>query len=298
MVIFKGLFGQKEEIDKKDYFDYDKIPQETRQKVSFVIKENAFFIGYDRIEIHRVPHEDLSDLRYHICKHKGIPNINNEILDREAINRWLIECSVIDFLRTIEIFLHIRQNDNSEGNEDRLQKVIQEINDIFDIDKIGYEIVECKIIRRDSKYLHKEAIKQTISLLQSHSFKGPLEEFENALSKYLEKDYKGTISEANKAYESTMKAILTKLGISYAPSDTASILIKKFYDNDLIFSHTESFTNNLNEILKGLPTLRNKQSGHGQGLDPQNVDKSYAEFALHLCGSFIVFLISRYDELK
>ncbi|MEK6809015.1 MAG: hypothetical protein AABY14_04980 [Nanoarchaeota archaeon] len=35
MVVFKGLFGQKEEIDKKDYFDYDKIPQETRQKVFF-----------------------------------------------------------------------------------------------------------------------------------------------------------------------------------------------------------------------------------------------------------------------
>ena len=45
MVIFKGLFGQKEEIDKKDYFDYEKISQETRQKVSFVIKENSYTVG-------------------------------------------------------------------------------------------------------------------------------------------------------------------------------------------------------------------------------------------------------------
>lgn len=298
MIIFKDLFRQKEETDKKAYFDYDKIQQETRQKIFFVIQENAFYYGYDRPKIIRVPYIDLRELRYQISKHKGIRNINNEIEDNEAINSWLVKCSVIDFLRTIEIFLHIRQNDNSEGNNDRLQKTIQEINEIFDIDKIGYEIIECKIIRRDSKYLHKETIKQTISLLYNDSFKGPLEEFENALSKYLEKDYKGAILEANKAYESTMKAILTKLKISHNPSDTASVLIKKFYDTGLIFSHTESFTNNLSEILKGLPTIRNKQGGHGQGLDPQKVDKSYAEFALHLCGSFIVFLIGRYEEVK
>ena len=98
MAIFKNLFGQKEEIDKKDYFEYDKIQQETRQKVSFVIKENAYVVGVDRIGIHPEPHEDLGNLRYQICKHKGIPNINDEISDRDAINSWLIRCPVIDFL--------------------------------------------------------------------------------------------------------------------------------------------------------------------------------------------------------
>ena len=81
-------------------------------------------------------------------------------------------------------------------------------------------------------------------------------------------------------------------------SDTASKLLKQLYDNKVIFSQTESFTNNLNEVLKSLPTIRNKLGGHGQGLDPQKVHKSYAEFALHLCGSFIVFLIQRYEEVK
>ena len=295
MVIFKNLFGQKEEIDKKDYFDYDKISLNVRQKIFFIISENGYRLSN---EIFPKPIEDLGDLRYQICKHKGTSNINTEISHSTSINKWVLECDVINLLRTIEIFLWIRQDDNTQGNYERLQKTITELNDVFDIDKIGYEIVEGKIIRRDSKYLHKETIKQTISLLKNNEFTGALEEFEKALSNYLEKDYNNTISEANKAYESTMKSILTKLQISYTPSDTASQLIKKFYDNDLIFSHTESFTNNLNEILKGLPTIRNNQGGHGQGLDSKKVDKSYAEFALHLCGSFIVFLIERYEEKK
>jgi len=298
MVIFKKLFGQKEEIEKKDFFTYDDIPITTRQKVAFVLNENGYYVGYDRIGIHQEPKVDLGKLRYEICKHKGVSNINDEISDENAINKWLKRCSVIDFLRTIEIFLWIRQNDRTQGNFERLETAIKEINDIFDIDKIGYEIVDNKIIRRDSKFLHEEVVKKTISLLYSNNFKGPLEEFEKALEFYLKKDYGSTIGEANKAYESTMKAILTKLNISYAEGDTASKLLKHLYDNDVIYSQTESFTNNLNEVLKGLPTIRNRQGGHGQGLDPKEVHKSYAEFALHLCGSFIVFLIQRYEEVK
>jgi hypothetical protein len=95
-----------------------------------------------------------------------------------------------------------------------------------------------------------------------------------------------------------MKAVLDKLNISYNSGDTAVPLIRKLYENDIIYSHLESFTNNLVKILEGLPTIRNRQGSHGQGLDPKKVNKSYAEFALHLAGSFIVFLIERYEEIK
>ncbi|MBU4266519.1 MAG: abortive infection family protein, partial [Candidatus Altiarchaeota archaeon] len=41
---------------------------------------------------------------------------------------------------------------------------------------------------------------------------------------------------------------------------------------------------------KGIP--------HGKGKKDTHVDRSYADFALHLSGTFIVFLIERYGELK
>lgn len=298
MVIFKNLFGQKEEIEKKDFFSYDDISTETRQKIFFIIEENGYYMGFDQrsIKIQKVLFSDLDKLKYQICKYKGIANLNNLGYSKESINEWLKKCSVIDFLRTIEIFLWIKINDKTDDNDKRLARTIKEMNEVFDIDKIGYEIIDNKIIRKDSKYLHKEVIKETISLLYTHDFKGPLEEFEKALEHYLKKDYKTSIAEANKAYESTMKSILTKLKINYSSDDTASTLIKLLYDNDVIFSQTESFTNNLRTILQGLPTIRNKQAGHGQGLNPKEVYKSYTEFALHLCGSFIVFLIHRYEE--
>jgi hypothetical protein len=51
-------------------------------------------------------------------------------------------------------------------------------------------------------------------------------------------------------------------------------------------------------MFQGLPKLRNNESAHGQGIDSKEVNQSYAELALNLAGSFIVFLINRYQELK
>jgi hypothetical protein len=35
---------------------------------------------------------------------------------------------------------------------------------------------------------------------------------------------------------------------------------------------------------------------HGTGYDPADIERSYAQFAVNLCGSYIVFLIERYEE--
>ena len=295
-MILKDLFGQKEEIEKKSIIN-EKIPNNTRTKIFFVIMEYGYHIGHFGFSMDQV--SDLRDLRYQICKHKGILNINNESLDEKSINKWLFECSVIDFLRTIEIFIYIKMKyETSEDIQIRVN-AINEINDIFRIDRIGYEIVNGKIIKYDSEYLNDDVIKQTISLLDSSDFKGPLDEFEKALNHFLKKEYKDTIQEANNSFESTMKSILTKLDIKFDPQrDNASKLLQILYDNDVIYTHTQEFTDNLKKILQGLPTIRNKQSGHGQGLNPIEIYKSYAGLSLHLAGSFIVFLINRYDELK
>ena len=248
----------------------------------------------------------LNLLRFEIKQHKGIMSINNEDDVLVSINSWLRNCSVMDFLRTIEILLRILNGDVDDlkkylpDSEERLKRIKQEINDIFDIDKIGYQIVENKIVRRDSEYLHRETTKQAVSLLKNNSFEGPLEEFEKALSKYSQRDYSGAIYEANNAYESTMKSILTKLNIPFGEKDTALSLAGILHKNKVISPRMQSFTTNLDQILKVLldvlPTLRNNMGGHGAGIEPNKVSKSYAEFALHICGSFIVFLIHKYEE--
>lgn len=291
MVIHKDLYGQKEEIDKKTFFSYDNIPNETRLKIFYVITENAYHFEDGVRPFSQQKEEDLDYLRYQICKHNGISNISNQHNGRSAIHEWLMDCSIRDFLQTIEIFIDIRIKDSSWDWKKRLSNTITEINEIFRIDKIGYEIVSGRFIRKDSEFLHEQVIKQTLNLLYTNEFNGPLKEFQKALDHYLVKEYKDTIQEANNSFESTMKSILTKLNISFSPDDSAETLLERLIKKEFVYKYTKS-------LFIGLPMIRNKQSGHGQGIDPKEVTQSYAELALNLAGTFIVFLISRYQELK
>lgn len=145
MMIHKDLFGQKEEIEKRTFLSYNNIPTETRQKVFFVISENVFF-GKIGAFSGRPITDDYHKLRYEISKYKGIPNISDILDDQLAINELLLNCSIEDFLRAIELFIYIKEKE-SLGFNIRLHNTINDINDIFKIDKVGYEIVDGKILK-------------------------------------------------------------------------------------------------------------------------------------------------------
>jgi hypothetical protein len=289
-MIHKDLFGQKEEIEKKTFLSYDEIPTKTRQKVIYVFSENVLYWPGGMTGF---PHtDDYHKTMYEICKYKGISCTSFFSDDKkDAINELLLKGSIEDFFRIIELFIYVRTIDKDPGSQDRLNKTIRDINNIFRIDKIGYEIVKGRIIRKDSEFLHEQVIKQTINLLYTNDFKGPLEEFQKALDHYMKKEYKDTIQEANNSFESTMKSILAKRHITFKQDGTADLLLDYLKENGVIFSYTKS-------LFQGLPKLRNNQNGHGQGIDPKEVNQSYAELALNLAGTFIVFMVIRYQEMK
>ena len=151
-----------------------------------------------------------------------------------------------------------------------------------------------------SMYLHKETIAKPISLLTEIGFRGPLEEFEDAKEALDKQDTDKAVTEALKAFESTMKSILQELGHQYNPKWAAKDLIKASIEADVIPTNLESFSAGIRTVLEsGLPPIRNMPGpAHGTGRDPKDVERSYAQFALNLCGSYIVFLIERYKEKK
>ncbi len=51
-------------------------------------------------------------------------------------------------------------------------------------------------------------------------------------------------------------------------------------------------------LESGLPTVRNKNSAHGQGLDPVNVSPYLVAYALHLAASNIVLLVEGHRAKK
>ena len=53
-----------------------------------------------------------------------------------------------------------------------------------------------------------------------------------------------------------------------------------------------------NTLEAGLPTLRNKNSGHGQGIRAKNILEYFAGYALHLAATNIVFLVQAHEALN
>jgi hypothetical protein len=99
-------------------------------------------------------------------------------------------------------------------------------------------------------------------------------------------------SRLSEAFESTMKIICENKRWPYNQNDTASRLIKVCLDNGLVPTFSDTQLTSLRTLLEsGVPTVRNKQGGHGQGVQRIQVADSVARFALHLTAAAILLLV-------
>lgn len=97
-----------------------------------------------------------------------------------------------------------------------------------------------------------------------------------------------------------MKTICDKKGYIYDPAkDTAQKLINILEQNNFYPSYMNSHLTNIRTTLEtGLPVLRNKNAGHGQGATVVNVSDEFTEYALNLAATNIVLLVKIYQSQK
>lgn len=117
-------------------------------------------------------------------------------------------------------------------------------------------------------------------------------EFMNAHEHLRNGRNKEAMNEALKAFESTMKAICTKREWQFdANKATAAPLINLCFEKGLIPDYMQSKFAGLRSLLvDGTPTVRNRNSGHGQGLEVKEVPSHIAAYCLHMTAAAIVFL--------
>ncbi|HHR9269542.1 TPA: DUF7014 domain-containing protein [Salmonella enterica subsp. enterica serovar Muenchen] len=85
----------------------------------------------------------------------------------------------------------------------------------------------------------------------------------------------------------------------YSKNDSASRLINSCLSHELIPSYLQSKFTSLKTMLKtGVPTIRNKNSGHGQGSEITNVDEGLASHMLHLTVTSLLYLAQCAQKIK
>ncbi len=102
-----------------------------------------------------------------------------------------------------------------------------------------------------------------------------------------------------KAFESTMKIISSKNKFEYEENYTAKLLINVLLKNNFLPNYHESQLSAIKQLLEGsIPTIRNKNGGHGKGISKISVPDSLANYMLYITGATIRLLVETQIDLE
>ena len=231
--------------------------------------------------------------------YSGFGDANN----RNAFEYYVDQCSNTDFLDLLDfIFSKIIANKQTEKivGKEKIEYGIEELNYRFMQHSLGYEFIDGKLIVKTNEVIHQNIIKPTLYLLNNKKFRGAEQEYLQAFDFYKQGKNKDAILNAIKSFESVLKTICSEMNYTYdKDKDTAKQLLQHLTDNNFYPKYLESHLNGIRTTLEsGAPTVRNKNAGHGQGQDIVVVSQNYAEYALNLVATNILFLVKVFNEQK
>lgn len=305
MAIF-DLFSKRQKRlrgEVPDIYVYDQIPQNLRIQIVHIIRDA---IGEKKDYRHDYASETYTFIYDILCREYGkfkLVETNFQDSAIEQVLNFIIHTKNIEeVLDAVELTFkyinkYIKDNDDYTYNTQvklKPESAISDLNERFKENGIGYSFESNKILRIDSTYAHSEITKPTLSLLSNQKFQGANEEFLKAHEHYKHGRNKECLTECLKAFESTLKTICNEKRWVHNPTDTAKKLIQVCFQNELVPSFTQNqFTSLQNLLESGIPTIRNKLGGHGQGQTPQTVDDEMTRYGLNLTGTNIIFLIEQ-----
>lgn len=282
--LFSKRLARSEGKSEQPYI-YDEVPQKLRQQIWYIYKESD--VGTEE-DIYRA-----------LCKEYGMECLVKNLYPQSiSVDLYTFFIRIADYLQALDIIDLIGWSIYGAPSErlsrDERRELLDEINIRFKENGIGYQFENGYLVRLDSTYMHSEVVKPVISLLFNIKFEGALDEYTKAHLYYKNSDNSACLNECLKAFESTMKIICEKKGWSYNKSNGAKGLISTCFTNNLIPSYMQNQFDSLRVLLEsGVPTNRNKNSGHGQGSEVKNIPASLARYTLNLTGSNIIFLIEQ-----
>lgn len=296
-----------------DVYKYEDIPETLRVQICRIFSKSiGAYREYGEFDFsHQEENNQLwRELREMTAQELGRGTLANEnepqkdclkfLQFEQNTDHWL---DLVEILaRSIDIICREYHQDDrqSKGITQTPDNAIEELNFRFRDARLGYQYENGQIVRIDNQLIHAEVTKPALQLLSDPRFKGAEEEFLKAHEHYRVRNYKDCNTNALNAFESTLKTICDLKGWSYNTSrDVASELIKIVRNEKLLPDYLDrSFDQLIATLKSGLPEVRNKAGGHGQGATPQQTPDYIAAYALHLIAANIVLLIRAYQATE
>lgn len=288
-----------------DVYQYENISEKLRVQVVHIWRD-AFGSRGGRDNKIDETFEEIHDA---LCREYGFFKLQkSDDSYFDAVAKFMLESKetdkVLDVIELTFQAVDIKVRNNVSWYDYPLRKIkpdeaIDELNCRFRENGIGYQYESGEIIKVDSQILHAEVVRPVLAFLRDKTYKGANEEFLKAHEHYRKGNYKECLNECLKSFESTMKAICNKRRWAYNPNDNASKLIEICLSHNLVPNFSQAQLTSLRSTLEsGIPTVRNKLSGHGQGVQHIAVSPSIASYMLHLTATTILFLVESDKQLS
>ena len=299
--------------DVSDVFVYDELPEALRVQISLIWRDaiGPFFVGRTRSGLGDPPNNSEGWIFIHntVARERGVFVLGNEVSVDDRCEAYLLRTvSVEEALDVIEAsFLYIDKvargfisyDQEARGIRVAADAAIDELNERFRRAGVGYQFEGGQIIRVDSELVHREVVRPVLRYLHERGFEGPRDEFLQAHAHYRSGETKDAITDANNAFESTLKAICDQRRWPYDRGARASDLLKVVRAHGLLPDYLDASFDQLVATLKsGLPKVRNQGGVHGQGAIPRETPDYVAAYALHLAAAKILFLVEAHKAMK
>ena len=313
MVVF-NIFSKRQKAlqgEVPDEYCYDQLPSRLRNQIVHIICDAlgtyeqyeatnpVIYAGYSFPHV-REAYDFITDI---LCREHGYLELPAEYTGhkskmRDLLNFFLQTKNFDQAMDVVEISFHTiadreRISRYSGHNTNLLDTncAIDQLNYRFKENRVGYSYSDGIIIRIDSEFIHSEVVRPALSVLNQKQYFGAQQEFLNAHEHYRKGNTKEALNECLKSFESVMKSICDARKWPYDERTTAKTLIEICLKNKLVPSFWQSQFGGLRSLLEsGVPTARNRLSGHGQGAEPTVVPDYIAGYVLHLTAAAIVFL--------
>lgn len=286
-----------------DVFFYDKMPQELRVQIVHIFRD---YLG-NETELRRGAgmvagaYEFVVDT---LCREYGVFTLldSKDFGDRnyvsELLNFILSEKNTEKVLDAVElgcrvVDVHSRKWDyrHRQDASAEADAALAELNARFQQRGFGYRYESGNMVRVDSEVLHAEVVRPALALLHDPKYKGAEAEFHLAFEHYRHGRTKEALTDCLRSLESTIKAIAAHRKWKHDPNASAKPLLDLMFEKQVIPQLWSQHFSGLRGMLEsGVPTVRNRLGGHGQGAEVVIVPPHFVAFALHQTAAAIVFL--------
>lgn len=284
-----------------DVYTYDDFSSNLRAQIWYVVR--------DVLGVQSGREQDLNYIQ--ICEvlrreygvYRLVGGLHARTQAMEELGQFIsVEMDIDRVLDAVELCFLVAESYRDKSysyefpNEDSgkyIDECISEINTRFKEHGKGYEVHDGRVLRIDSEFLHQETVKPAISFLNQVEYAGPRDEYFGAYEHYRHGNLKEALNDALKAFESTIKVVLELRGWEYDKASPAKKLLGVLLANNFLPSYHQTHLNALSTLLESsVPTVRNKEGGHGQGPEVSEVEPEIAAYVLHMTASAIVMLCS------